>query len=265
MSDLTKVILPVDTGSEPPAGHDEAMAAKLEAGTSLDGGLLAGKFKTQEDLTTGYKNAESMIGKQAAELKALKEKYEPAAAPEPDPNAPIIPPVVPPVVPPAGFDLTKYETEFMETEMLTPESYEDLAKQGFPKETVDNYIEGQKALRGNFQSEVHNTVGGKENYETIIDWAADNLTDAEADQVDGLLGSTNIEDVKTGILALNARRTEVLGHAPDLVVGDIVPGNAGDVYNSMAEMTTDMKDPRYSKDAAFRSMVEQKVGRSNLM
>lgn len=41
--------------------------------------------------------------------------------------------------------------------------------------------------------------------------------------------------------------------------------DASDDYQSKAQMTADMKDPRYKKDPAFRKQVEEKIGRSNIM
>jgi hypothetical protein len=42
--------------------------------------------------------------------------------------------------------------------------------------------------------------------------------------------------------------------------------NAGtDRYESVAELQEDMRNPKYAKDPAFRSRVEQKLARSDIM
>ena len=46
-----------------------------------------------------------------------------------------------------------------------------MEQKGIPRNVVDQYIEGQKALVTNVQNQVYNSVGGKEQYAEMVNWA----------------------------------------------------------------------------------------------
>jgi len=278
---------PTDTGVNPPEGHDEKMAAKLEEGTNPNGDLLAGKFKDQDALVGGYKNAESKIGAQALEIKQLKEKLAEAGVTVEGVDATGDPsPTVPDAsdasdadagadaadadagaadAADAPVDLSAFEQSYLENGELTAEDYASLEKAGYPKETVDNYIAGQEALRDNFRKEAFESVGGEAEYEKVVEWAAEALNESEIEAIDELLGSRDINTVKTALTSLKTRYTEAVGTHPSLVEGDSPASKAGDGFASSAEMTAAMGDPRYSKDPAYRKAVIEKVHRSTFL
>jgi hypothetical protein len=64
------------------------------------------------------------------------------------------------------------------------------------------------------------------------------------------------------ISGLKARFEAAVGSDPSLVRGSAAAGGAGAGYQSRAEVTADMKDPRYKKDPAYRAAVQAKLSRS---
>ena len=99
---------------------------------------------------------------------------------------------------PQGFVLTKdnvlspeardlYTKEIAELGSLSENSYAKLREGGITREIADEYIAATvaagKAQAASFQSQVHAAVGGSENYHAIIEWAAENLNDAEIEAV----------------------------------------------------------------------------------
>jgi len=154
--------------------------------------------------------------------------------------------------------------EWLPEKFKSPEdmasSYSELESKGIPKHIVDAYIQGQQSLADNVKSDIFNTVGGEENYQQMTEWAADNMNQAEKDAFNLAVNSGDLAQAKLAVEALNARYKNTVGVEPNLIGGR--PSESMDVYQSWAQVTTDMKNPAYAKDPAFRANVEKKLGRS---
>jgi hypothetical protein len=154
-----------------------------------------------------------------------------------------------------------FTTELNEKGALSDESYTKLAEMGYSKDVVDTYIEGSRN-RGSAQAaELVGTVGGADNYKSMITWAQANLQPNEIAEYNEALKSPG---AKFAIQGLHSRFTDAQGKDPALLTHENGGNNAGEVYRSVAEMTRDMQDKRYKTDKAFRKDVEGKVARSNL-
>ena len=228
-----------------------------------DGGekLLAGKFKTPEELEKGYQNLVTLLGKQGK----VDDKGNPVEPPKADPKPNTIVPGIDPaaasaVVSEKGIDYNALVSEFVEKGALSEETYKALDGRGIPKEMVDQYIAGQTALAANQQAEVFSVVGGVDTYDKMIKWAGSALSPAEQKAFNESLNGS-MDAVKWAVQGLHAKYTAAVGQNPNLVQGD-APSVGGSVYASRQEMTADMADPRYAKDPAFRKMVEDKLRRS---
>lgn len=156
----------------------------------------------------------------------------------------------------AGLDYSKLQTEW-ENGGLTEESYQALEKVGFSKEIVDQHIAGQEALAALHVMQAEEAAGGKEQLNAMQVWAKTSMSDAEiAAYNNAVMG--NKEEMTQAILGLRSRYEAEYGRAPGLLGGrnaDSAPAG----YASRAEMTAEMRDPRYSKDPAFRAKVSAKV------
>jgi predicted AlkP superfamily phosphohydrolase/phosphomutase len=63
------------------------------------------------------------------------------------------------------------------------------------------------------------------------------------------------------IEALKSKYVAKTGSGSKVIVGDGAPPAAAG-YESKAQMTSDMKDPRYAKDPAYRRAVERKIAKT---
>lgn len=257
---------------EDPA-YIEAMVNKAEGKETTgeeEPGLLAGKYKNEEELTKGilealkaqhegkdleaiYKILEAGLHNKKSSEEGAKEEETPAPATETTTSN--------------TFDFSEFEEELLTTGELSEKSYEALAKKGFPKEVVDVYLAGQRALAKQLEQEFYQIVGGEANYKAMTEWARVNLSESEIEAFNNTLKDGNPEMIRMATEALYFRYTKAKGSPPKELVQGVSPSAStqGDVYQSIAELTADMSDPRYEKDPAFRARVQQKLAKSNIL
>ena len=163
-----------------------------------------------------------------------------------------------------GLTLDNYYDEFAEKGELSQDSYDNLAKNGLSKELVDSYIEGQKAISDNQTKDIHNVVGGEQNYDAVVKWATDNLSDAEINAYNNAL-DTDVNSAKLSLQGIYAKyQSQNSNNEPNLTQGQTVSGRT-DVFNSTAEIVNAINDKRYEVDTAYRRNVEEKLKRSNVL
>lgn len=268
-------VAPTDTDA-----HNAAMIAKVDAADAA-AKLAAGGVKPEVpaapvrpdnvpekfwDAATGKVNTEALL-KSYSELEKGRGKVaDPAVVETPEARAAADALAVKATADKAaaqsaGVDLPALATEFAENNgSLTEKSYEDLAAKGYDRTLVDGYIAGQLALNQSAEVSALAIVGGKENYGKMIQWAAATLTASEQDAFDKsvMLGG---EHTKLAVAGLKSKYESVNGIEPSLIGGK-QGGRATQGYTSRAEMTQDMKDPRYAKDPAYRASVLAKLDAS---
>ena len=267
MSDALERVTLVTPDPVAPVGHDEAMIALVDAKAAENSGRpewLPAKFKTAEDMAASYAALEAKQGgAQPADVSAVSPAVAPAATPA-DPLA--IPPAdANAVVAQAGLNMNELNTEFATLGTLSEASYTKLAAVGFDKAAVDNYVAGQQALQTAFQTEVMSaTPGGSEKYAEMVAWAKVNMTEAQITAYNTSVSSGNKDQAKLAVAGLGASFKAAVGSEPSLT-GGRTNGAVADVFESLAQMKVAMSDKRYKSDPAFRSAVQQKLGRSNIM
>jgi len=158
--------------------------------------------------------------------------------------------------------LDKYYEEYAEKGELAETSYNELAKLGLDKTLVDSYIEGQNLISDTNTKQIQDIAGGKEEYTELVNWATDNLSDAEVKVFNDMVEGGDIETAKFAVQGLMSK-AGVNSKQPSLFEGtsDAV---SKDAFASVAQVTEAMNDPRYEKDPAYRKMVEEKIGRSQV-
>lgn len=220
--------------------HDAAAAEQSAASPRPD--WLPEKFQSPEDMAKAYTALESKMG-----------SGEKPAAPVPTAET----------VRDSGLDLSSLEAEYQDSGELSADSYEAAAKAGYSKEVVDKYIEGQQAVVERQVEDIVGTVGGREGYEDLIGWAADNLSEGEIDAFNRTIESNDVDSIKLAVNGLKARRES---GGPSDPVRQIEGGQApaADRFDSWAQVKEAMADPRYSTDPAYNNAVVQKLGRSPL-
>tara|TARA_B100001094_G_scaffold333061_1_gene408245 strand:- start:3791 stop:4540 length:750 start_codon:yes stop_codon:yes gene_type:complete len=210
---------------------------------------LPEKFKSPEDMAKAYSALEGKLGQPQEEQDA--EDLTSADASE-----------VSEVLGANGIDFDVLQQEYQELGGLSEDAYEALAEAGFPEAVVDQWIAGQEAISQQVQSEMHSLVGGTEQYQELVGWAADALPEAEIDAFNATMETQDPDMIRLAIQGLNARyRSEA---APNLIQGSTGAVSTGGKFESNAELTTAMSDPRYAKDPAYRQAVADKLARSSL-
>ena len=270
MSDALERVTLVTPDEVAPEGHDEKMIALVDAKAAAMSGRpewLPEKFSSAEAMAASYKELE-------AKLSGGNNSPPTAAAPVPPASTTATTPSDPLAIPPtdatavvqqAGLNMAELNQEFASAGTLSEASYTKLAAVGFDKATVDNYVAGQQALMAQFQNEVMSvTPGGADKYGEMITWAKINMTEAQVSAYNTAVSSGNKDQAKLAVAGLGASFTAAVGREPSLQ-GGRTSGGVTDVFESLAQMKVAMADKRYKSDHAYRSAVQQKLGRSSIM
>lgn len=255
------VIINKPSATEEPAGHQEAMIAKVDAANAAAPspettrpGWLPEKFKTVEDMAQAYA--------------ALEAKQSQGQKPVETPATPEVTPPVPPVdqvetdLKIAGLKMEDFTAEFNQKGELSTESYDKLLAAGYDKNLVDGYIAGQKAIATQFESSVLAEAGGTESYSEMVNWAKVNMSTEEQTVYNAAVSSGNLAQAKLAVAGLKSRFSADNGNEPNLLGGRAAASE--DTFESVAQVTAAMKDPRYQSDSAYRAGVQKKLGRSNV-
>jgi roadblock/LC7 domain-containing protein len=245
--------------------HDAAMAAKFDAANQA--AVTPEAPVRPEHVPEKFWNAETGVIDTAAWAQSYKEleqkqsqakPVEGQQAPVEGANGAATDDAAKAALESKGLKLDDFSAEFQKSGALSEDSYQKLEAAGIPKPMVDAYIAGQQALAAQVQAQGFEAAGGKEQFEQMVKWAATGLTPGEIAAYDAAVTGGSVDQMKLAVAGLRASYEAANGREPGLLGGKPGSGNAPG-YASRAEMTTDMKDPRYGKDPAFRAKVEAKL------
>jgi hypothetical protein len=147
---------------------------------------------------------------------------------------------------------------------LTEEDLKPFLEQGFDATEVTLAFKGLKAEIAEKVNELYSLVGGKEQYNEMVQWANQNLPVEERKELADIIASGDTKLMKWAILGLNARYTQMNQQA--YVSGTAAPSNANVIkpFASKEEMYQALTDPRIDKDPAYREMVYQRAALTQL-
>lgn len=205
---------------------------------------LPDKFKTAEDMAKSYAELEKKLGGLKAEPKA-----DPPADDKKD-DAPAEQNIV-----------DKYTAKYMESGELSADDYAELKKAGYDKQIVDGYIEGKKAQQAAYETEVLKVVDGdRDIYKKMTDWGVENYTEKELAVFNNMVTSGDITQASMAIENLKNRYNTGNPADPTNVTGQ--GGSPAGAFQSWAEVTRAMSDPKYKTDTAYRNQVQAKLNAS---
>ena len=92
-----------------------------------------------------------------------------------------------------GFDYAELQKEFIETGKISDSTRKQLAEVGITGELVDNFIEGQIAKAEQEKNEIAECIGGRDNFDNVIKWASENLSEAEIKSINGITDKSIIQ------------------------------------------------------------------------
>lgn len=246
------------------------------------GDLLAGKYKSVEDLEKAYKELQSKLGQPREETSDEgDEADEEADGDEEEDQGEEQPPtqsareiygdVVGGKLEEAGVDFQSMSDRWASDGQLADEDYGQLQEAGFSREMVDAYLQGlnyqatkDNQLASQEVAAIRQEYGGDAQYAAMIEWAAANLAKSEVDAFNQVVNTQSLDVVKLAVAGLHAKYTGAVGREPKLISGR-APKQAGDKFESTAQVVEAMKDPRYESDPAYRRKVEQKLARSSIL
>ena len=208
--------------------------------------MLAGKYKDAQELETAYLELQKKLG-EGGETPETTEESEDTEK-EVD----------------SLFDRLWEEAQ---GEKFDENTLQEL-KTANPAELAKMYLEYRNSVDNVDISEadasaLKNMVGGEQQYEQLMQWATENLDEAEIDRFDAVIDSGDVNAAYYAIQALSYKYGDAVGVEGKLVQGK-APTESSRGYKSQAEVVAAMQDPRYDRDPAYRQEVMAKLEKSNV-
>ena len=239
----------------------------LEVGEKLvaeQEGLLAGKYKSAEDLESAYLSLQKKLGQEEEiDYESTDEGYEEEEESDEE---------VSPYAPATSLINEASEEYYANEGTLSEETIERFSEMS-SQDLVNAYLEIQAnnpqppqqaiELSDAQVNSVMNAAGGEANYNSIIEWAASNLDNRSIDAFDAVVDSGNPAAINIAFAGLQARYNDANGYEGRMLQGKAA-SSSGDVFRSQAELVAAMGDPRYDTDPAYRADVIEKLDASDL-
>jgi len=252
---LAKVDAPIDT-------HDAGLVKQDTPVTSEGRPVwLPDKFDSPEEMARAYSQLEQKFSSSNEQLQEIENtaQLEQQTAEIQDTSAP----EVAQLLDNNGLDFSVFQQEYNQTGTLSKDAYEALEEAGLGPEVVNTWIQGQEAVADQQVNNIYDMVGGQESYNEMMEWANDNLEPWEVDAYNSQIGNLD-PNSQFAVSGLQARYMNSIGNqAPTLYQGERASSELPK-YESLAQLTSAMGDPRYAADPAFRRTVENKLNNSAL-
>ena len=272
-----------DTSDDPVVAQSiaEKEAESLKIGEELmakQDKMLAGKYKSAEDLEAAYLELQKKLGDtpetEQAEPETEYELYTDDGSVNYDTANELYGEQLGNLFKSNDIDPFAMSKHFEENNgTLADDMYDKLATAGLSKEVVDNYLSGVRGelgiepkqaspvLSDSEIKDLKNIAGGERGYDNLMDWAGNNLTEQDAKSYDDVLATGNASAIKFAIKALMGQYEDANGRDSKIVTGK---ESSTENYRSMAEVVRDMNKPEYQSDEAFRDDVLRRLSASNL-
>lgn len=151
--------------------------------------------------------------------------------------------------------------EFYDNGKLTDETVETLVGKGLPKALIEKHVELLTKDQVQQEQAIMESIGGKEAYLQMVQWASQSLSPAEIQAFNTQVNMSG-DVARVAVKGLHAMFVAANGQAPRLIQGSSSGAGPVDVFKSNFEVVQAMSDPRYSKDPAYRQAVYDKLQRS---
>jgi len=255
--------------------ENQEMLAAMAGEDDKEGELLAGKYKSVEDLEKAYKELQTKLsrGESADPEPEETDDAEPETEEEDKPDGDareIYGDLIGGKLEEAGINFQDMNVRWQQTGTLESGDYDQLAEAGFNRDMVDAYLSGLQykatqdtALSVKEVASIKESLGGEAEYNKMIEWAAANLSADEVEGFNQIINTQPMASVKMAISGLHARYSAVEGREPKLI-GGRAPKGSTDKFESTAQLVAAMSDPKYSTDPAYQRKVQEKLSRSSI-
>ena len=222
--------------------------------------MLAGKYESAEELEKAYIELQKKLGESNDGLRQedpqgeRREEEVEEQQPEADPLVDL---------------LNSASEEYYSNEGKLSEETMSKLTQMDSKDLIEAYmqIQSQPAQVEDFTADqvtdIQNFVGGEEQYNGLVGWAAENMPENFVQAFDNLINVGDPDMVKLAVVGLQAAFQEANGYEGRMLSGKPAQTQQ-DVFRSQAEVVAAMSDPRYDRDPAYRQDVFAKLDRSDL-
>ena len=237
-----------------------AVGEKLQAEQE---GLLAGKYKSAQELEKAYVELQKKLG----ESKEEEDTEKASAEPEPEDK---------PQLSEGATLITDASKEYFDNgNKLSPEtlakfsslSSQDLIKAYMEVQSNPAFQQQEAApppeITASQINQIKNAAGGEKAYANIVNWAKTNLPQDQVLAFDEVVNTGSVQAIQLAVSGLKAEYDNANGVEGRMVTGKTAPNN-GDVFRSQAELVRAMSDARYDNDPAYRQDVIEKLDRSDL-
>ena len=227
--------------------------------------LLAGKYRSTEDLEAAYLSLQKKLGQEEDEVdyESTDEGYAEEEGSDEEVSE----------YAPAVSLINEASEEYYANEgTLSEETIERFSEMS-SQDLVNAYLEiqannpqaPQQAIEMSDAqvNSVMNAAGGEAEYNRVVEWAASNLDNRSIDAFDAVVDSGNPAAINIAFAGLQARYNDANGYEGRMLQGK-APSSSGDVFRSQAELVAAMGDPRYDTDPAYRADVIEKLDASDL-
>ena len=223
---------------------------------------LPEKFSSAEELAQAYNSLERQFHSSSEERQqqAEQQRFQDEEVPAIQETSPS---QVQQILDERGLDFSVFQNEYNSTGTLSKEALDTLSAEGISEEVVSTWISGQEALRDQNIDTVFSSVGGEQNYNNMLEWANDNLQPSEVEAFNSQIESLDA-NTQLAVTGLYARYQNSEGLPPSLLSGEVGQDTAPR-YESLAQLTSAMSDPKYANDPAYRARVVQRLGNSNVL
>lgn len=279
MTDTNDQLHPEAEGAIQQPAQAETVTVSTEP-TDDGGELIAGKFKSQDDLVKAYKELESKLGQQpqqeptdppADETKpedTPKEGEDDKPKDEADDELyEVYGETVGKALKDAGVDPKAASDYFDEHGTLTDEDFDKFAKAGFPKEMVEAYLRGVSQSREQATqiteaqvTQIKAAAGGEDGYAELQKWMAANVPVEDLQKFNDTVSSGDFNATLNAVTQMQARYLADVGREGNLRGGKTPAAAEG--YASEAEYLEDVAKPEYKQSQAFRDKVAAKLAKS---
>ena len=277
--------VPTETVTENLTPEEQDSLAVGEKIAAEQDTLLAGKYKSAEELEKAYKELESKLGEQTNEEPEQAEteseednqdynEYNEDGSVDYASVTETYGQEISSVLEKNGVDPWAISQEFHDNQgQYTPEMVEQLTKAGFSEASVKSYFAGRAAEMGYGQSVpdisdaqisgIQQQVDGEESYKNMVAWAQQNLSAPSIEAFDNIITTGTAEQIGLAVSGLKAQYENATGYEGTMYTGK-APTTTKDTFRSQAELVAAMNDKRYDNDPAYRQDVIEKLDRSNL-
>lgn len=216
--------------------------------------LLAGKYKDAQELETAYKELEKKLGEKSETVSEETESENEPVNEESQPSDNILEQLWQ-----QGSNNKITKDTFEELSKMDPI---EVAKKAMELRSKSESPQGREFTEQDVQ-QIHQLVGGQENYNNMISWAEQNVPEQEVSMYDAVMEQGNPLAAYFAVQSLALKYQDSAGRDGQMITGK-APKAQGDVFNSQAEMVKAMEDDRYHDDPAYRAEVMEKLERSNI-